>query len=133
MPASASGELVAELGSAVAHALDQTLGAHRVEDGEADRARERRAVPRVAEGEAARALGERLVDVLADEHRADRRVAGAEPLRGRDDVRARTPSPRPRTSAPVRPTPVTTSSKHTRKPWRSRRSASPSQKRTGGV
>ena len=41
----------------------------------------------MAEREAPRALGERLVDVLADEDGTDRRVARAEPLRGRDDVR----------------------------------------------
>ena len=86
MPASASRELVEEPGAAIVHALDQTLGAHRLEDREPDGACERRTVPRVAEGEAARALGERLVHVLADEDRADRRVARAEPLRGRDDV-----------------------------------------------
>ena len=33
---------------------------------------------------------------------------------------------------PTRPIPVTISSKQTRKPYRSRRSASPSQKRAGG-
>ena len=37
----------------------------------------------------------------------------------------------PANQLPVRPTPVTTSSKHTRKPCRSRRSASPSQNRSG--
>src|SRR4029077_7972650 len=30
--------------------------------------------------------GDGVVDVPADEHRSDRRVAGSEPLRGRDDV-----------------------------------------------
>ena len=91
-------QLVEELGTAIVHALDQPLGPHRLENGEPDGARERRAVPRVAEGEAARALGERLVHVLADENGADRRVARAEPLRRRDDVGRRRPSPRPRTS-----------------------------------
>src|SRR4029450_496703 len=41
--------------------------------------------------------------------------------------------PSPANHRPVRPTPVTTSSKQTRKPWRSRRSARPSQKPTDGV
>ena len=33
---------------------------------------------------------------------------------------------------PTRPTPVTTSSKHTRNPWRSRRSDRPCQNASGG-
>src|SRR5205823_8446393 len=56
-------------------------------DREPDRARERRAVPRVPVLELARTVRERVVHVLPADHRSERRIAGAEPLAAADDVR----------------------------------------------
>src|SRR5205823_8644040 len=49
--------------------------------------RDGRAVPRVAEVEVARAAIDRVVHMLFAQHRADRRVARAQALAERDDVR----------------------------------------------
>src|SRR5205823_5831190 len=68
---------------------------------EPDRARERRAVPRVPVLELARAVRERVVDVLRADHRGQRRITRAEPLATADDVRherqllVREPAPGP--------------------------------------
>ena len=81
------GELVAQPRPALRRTRSTSRFAlQRVDHGEPDRARQRRAVPRVAEREPARARGDRLVDVVVADHRADRRVAGAQPLGGGDDV-----------------------------------------------
>ena len=80
-------ELVPQPRPALAYALDQSLALDHVDDGEADSARERRAVPRVPEGELPRTVRDRVVHVLLAEHRADRRIAGAEPLCRGDQVR----------------------------------------------
>ncbi len=80
------GQLVAQARPALGHSLHQPLALQRVDHGDADGARERRAVPRVAEREAARSRGHRLIDAVVTDRRADRRVSGSQALGGRDDV-----------------------------------------------
>src|SRR5207237_9406673 len=79
-------ELVAQARTAVANALDEPVLEEIVEHREPDRARQRRAVPRVAVLELPRAGRERVVHVLPAEHGGEREVAGAKSLSGGDDV-----------------------------------------------
>src|SRR5205085_9618392 len=58
-----------------------------VEDGQSDRARRRRTVPRVPVLELAGSGGEGVVDVLPAQHGGQWRIAGAEALPAGDDVR----------------------------------------------
>ncbi len=87
MPSRAAGQLVAERGPAVAHALDQPFRSERLQYGESDRARQRGAVPRVPQREPPGPAGDGVVHLLVAQDRADRRVPRAEALRRRDDVR----------------------------------------------
>ena len=72
--------------AAVADVLDEPVPPKGVEHGQTDRARHRGAVPGVTEREPPGAPSDRFEHVVPHEHRADRRVAGSETLRGRDDV-----------------------------------------------
>ena len=72
-----------EAAAALADVLDEALTAKGVDDGEADRAGERGAVPGVAERERARAARDRVVDVLAAERRRSPRSRRRAPWRSR--------------------------------------------------
>src|SRR5207244_12782590 len=73
-------ELVAKRRAAVADALDEAVPDEHVQDRQADRARQRGAVPRVTVLELPRAVRERVVDVLRAERRRERGVARPEAL-----------------------------------------------------